>query len=155
MSLGSSTTNSGTSESALVGTKLSLGSSLVVSKPSDVLGSRMEGEFFKLIQFCLKHQPVGEDPTAFMERVGKAMINFLTITRKNDMMRILKKILKKLENALRSHAALKKITLESDTDTMLSRQVSKKEAKEKDLEGHLARYATQLAELKIIARTFE
>lgn len=71
------------------------------------------------------------------------------------MVRVLRKILKKLGNALRLHAALEKMNLEAEIDALLSRQQLEKEAKEEDLEGHLARYATQLDVHKISVRTLQ
>lgn len=79
--------------------ELILGSPPVVSKPNDVLVNRMAGEFFKLIQLYLKHLRAGEGLIA-IERVGEALINVLAVSRKNDMARFLRKILKKLENVL-------------------------------------------------------
>lgn len=52
------------------------------------------------------------------------------------MARVLRKMLKKLGNTLRSCATLEKMNLEAETDTLLNKRLSEKESDEKDLEGH-------------------
>lgn len=79
MSPGPSTTSVGLLRIAPTGTELSPRSLPVISEPRDVLVSRMVGEFFKLMQLCLKHQPEDEDPIAFIERGEKPRSTFLML----------------------------------------------------------------------------
>lgn len=112
------------------------------SRPSDELAGRMTGEFFRLMQLCLEHLPLGEHLPAFIERIGKAQINVLAIAGKNVMVRDHRKVLKKLSDALRLCTILEKADLEVETDILMCRWRSDQEAKEKELERYLARYVT-------------
>lgn len=73
------------------------------------------------MQLCLEHLHAGEEPAAFIERVGESQINVLAVTGRNTMARTLRKVLKKLGDALRTHSTLEKAKLQAEIDSLLSR----------------------------------
>lgn len=90
----------------------------------------------------------------FIKKMGEE-INVLAIARKHEIARVLMKLLKKLGVALHSCFDFEMQDFEAEANKVLTQWLSHNDAKKKEFEGYLARYATQLAELRIIASTME
>lgn len=78
----------------------------------------------------------------FIEKVGEAQINVIVIAEKHDLARVFRKLLKELGVALQSCSDLETQDFETETNKLLTQQLSDKEAMGKEFKGYLVRYAT-------------